>query len=53
MGLGNNSKDHLIGDDGVYKTSKSTHITVFVVFCRILTAVMIVLGLVALVVGNM
>ncbi|MCR5155785.1 MAG: hypothetical protein K6C96_03775 [Butyrivibrio sp.] len=53
MGFGKNSNDHLIGDEGVYKTQKSTQITLFVVFCRILTVIMIILGVVALVVGNM
>ena len=46
-------KDHLITDEGVIKNVKTTQATVFVVFCRILTIVMAILGIVALIVGNM
>lgn len=49
----NNSKNNLIDDAGVHENVKIKHVTIFVTLCRILTVVLIVLGVAALVVGNM
>ena len=48
-----NLSAHLIDDTGVHKSNKKVHVTVFVVLCRIVTLILIVLGVVALFVGNM
>ena len=53
MAENNEPNSHLIDDGGVYTNVKIRQTFVFVTFCRILTAVLIILGLVALVVGNM
>lgn len=42
---------HLISDDGVQKKAKKTHITLFIALCRVITAILAVLGFLALFVG--
>ena len=49
----NEVHSHLIDDGGVYTNVKVRQTAIFVAFCRILTVVLVILGLVALVVGNM
>ena len=47
-----NLSAHLIDDTGVHKSNKKVHVTVFVVLCRIVTLILIVLGAAALFIGN-
>lgn len=42
---------HLISDDGVQEKAKKTHITLFIALCRVITAILAVLGFLALYVG--
>ena len=42
---------HLIDDSGIHKNVKPKQITVFVALCRIVTVILIVLGVAALIVG--
>ncbi len=44
---------HLIDDTGLHKSNKKVQITIFVGACRVVTVVLIALGIVALVAGNM
>jgi hypothetical protein len=53
MGIKKDPTNHFIDDQGVYVSNKEKHTAFFVTFCRILTFVMIFLGIVALIVGNM
>ena len=46
-------KRHLLIDDtGVHENAKPTQITVFVVACRIMTCILLILGAMALIYGN-
>lgn len=44
-----NKNNHLIDDQGVYTDVKQRQATIFIVACRIVTVVLIVLGILALV----
>ena len=43
----------LITDDGTIVNNKDTHSLIFVILCRILTVTIALLGVAALVLGNM
>ena len=49
----NTNSNHLIGDKGIYVDSKPKHVTAFIVLCRIMTVILIILGAAALIAGNM
>ncbi len=53
MGRKKDSSNHFIDDQGLIVSNKERHTAFFVTLCRILTFAMIVLGVIALVVGNM
>ena len=44
-------KAHLIDDQGVYDNKKPLQAAIFITTCRIVTVVLVVLGVLALVVG--
>lgn len=44
-------KEVLFSDDGVVRSHKKIHISVFVFLCRVLSAVLVVLGILAFVEG--
>ncbi len=50
---GDISDTHLIDDTGMHKSNKKVQITVFVALCRLVTVLLIALGVAALIVGNM
>ncbi len=50
--MGEKKKDILISDSGVVHSNKRLHISIFVYLCRILSAVLAVLGILAFVEGN-
>lgn len=43
---------HLIDDTGLHKNNKKVQITVFVAVCRVVTVILIALGVAALIAGN-
>ncbi|MBR4668109.1 MAG: hypothetical protein IKO76_05055 [Butyrivibrio sp.] len=45
-----NNKKHLIDDTGIHEDYKPKQITLFVTMCRIVTVILIILGLAALIV---
>ncbi len=45
--------NNLFDDTGIHVNVRDKHITVFVALCRIMTAILIVLGTIALIYGNM
>ncbi len=47
------TSNHLIGDEGIYVDSKPRHVTAFIIMCRIMTVILIILGAAALISGNM
>ena len=47
------SKSHFIDDQGLIVSNKERNTAFFVTLCRILTVAMIILGAIALIVGNM
>ena len=54
--MGDKNKDfdsQLIDDTGLHKNNKKVQITVFVVACRLVTVLLIALGIAALIAGNM
>ena len=53
MGNKKGSNSHFIDDQGLIVSNKERHTAFFVTFCRILTFAMIILGVIALIVGNM
>ena len=46
-----NNQKHLIDDTGIHEDYKPRQITLFVTMCRIVTVILIILGLAALIVG--
>ncbi len=45
------NKMHLIDDSGIHIDNKARKVTLFVTLCRIVTVLLIVLGIIALTVG--
>ncbi len=43
----------LFDDTGIHVNVRDKHITVFVALCRVMTVILIVLGTIALIYGNM
>ena len=48
----NKVSDNYISDEGIINTRKRVKITFFVYLCRILTIVLGILGVMALIIGN-
>ncbi|MCR4897431.1 MAG: hypothetical protein K5891_11725 [Lachnospiraceae bacterium] len=48
----NQASEHLYSDAGIITSHKRTKVTIFVYLCRILSIVLIVLGVMALIIGN-
>ena len=46
------NKDILISDSGVVSSNKRLHVSIFVHLCRILSAALAVLGILAFIEGN-
>ena len=46
-------ESHLIDDSGVHKNIKTAQITFFVAICRVMTIIMVILGVAALIAANM
>jgi hypothetical protein len=54
MGEKTTNQNHLIDDSGIYHDNKKqTQAAIFILYCRLVTLVLIGLGLAALIIGNM
>ncbi|MCR5476273.1 MAG: hypothetical protein K6E92_01450 [Lachnospiraceae bacterium] len=51
--LSNKSTDNFISDEGIITTKKRVKVTFFVYLCRVLTIALAILGVMALIIGNM